>query len=690
MLTYLTQLQDRFCQAEESRRAARAAALAEAALALIAEVRSAYTAAKSRCGALDYDDLIIKTQDLLERRQAAPWVLFKLDEGLDHILIDEAQDTSPEQWAIVRALTDEFFSRQARGTGGAPRTLFAVGDEKQSIFSFQGADPAQFDINRGHFQELVARAKLPFIEQPLTVSRRSAPEILRFVDTVFSSTEARAGLTSRGEAIAHIAHRQEARGAVEFWDLMVPDDEAETDYYQPVDVERKSSPVVRLAVRMADEIQSWIAGHLALPGHKARIRPGDIMILLPRREPFGGEIIRQLKLRGIAVAGADRIVLTEQIAVMDLMALGHFVLQRDDDLNLAALLRSPLSGLSEEDLFALCHGREGGLWQALTAARGTAFETARIFLSEMLERADYAPPFEFFSHALTRLDRHRALIARLGPEAADAIAEFLSLSLSYEQGQTPSLEGFLDWLTRGRNEIKRDMERGRDEVRVMTVHGAKGLEADIVIVPDTTGLPEMPWKKGHLLYTAEGVLFPLADSEAPQAVKAAKRQVEAEIFNEHRRLLYVALTRARDRLYICGFQNRMAPREQTWYRLAETAAAELGTKLVRGETTLSSFGHAGHEKLAASGKAAANPALPGWTGRAAPRQSAGLRLIRPSDAAEAREGPVMSPLEGARRFRRGTGGARHAGAPARTGACGAAPGGDRLFTTEWLWRRPCG
>ena len=654
LLDYLVKLQERFCQAENRRRAARAAAMAEAALTLITAMRHAYDAAKKRRGALDYDDLIIKTLELLEQRHAAPWVLYKLDEGLDHILIDEAQDTSPEQWAIVRALTEEFFSREARGSKGkprAPRTLFAVGDEKQSVFSFQGADPAQFDINRRHFEDALTRAQLPFAEQPLTTSRRSAPEILQFVDTLFASPSARAGLTSRGDVISHNAHRATAPGGVEFWEVLVPAEAAETDYYLPVDVAQKSSPVVQLAVRVADEIQGWIKNSLALPGHDEPIRPGDIMILLPRREPFGGEVIRQLKLRGIAVAGADRIQLAEQMAVMDLIALGQFVLQRDDELNLAALLRSPLCGLSEDDLFRLCHGRTTGLWEALATDRACA--DAHAFLTEMLARADYAPPFEFYSHALVRAGKRRALLARLGPEAQDAIEEFLSLSLSYEQGQTPSLQGFLDWIGRGGNEIKRDMERGRDEVRVMTVHGAKGLEADIVILPDTTGLPEMPWKKGHLLYADGGVLFPLSNDEAPEVVKNAKAQVEAEILNEHRRLLYVALTRARDRLYVCGFQNRIAPRDETWYRLAEAAAKELGTDVTRGDIKLRSFGHAGHQPRPRTAETVSTRTTEPWLTRPAPPGQGGPRLIRPSDAAEASEGPALSPLEGAKRFRRG-------------------------------------
>jgi ATP-dependent helicase/nuclease subunit A len=272
----------------------------------------------------------------------------------------------------------------------------------------------------------------------------------------------------------------------------------------------------------------------------------------------------------------------------------------------------------------------------------------------MLERADYAPPFEFYSHALVARGKRRELLARLGPESADAVEEFLSLALAYERGQTPSLEGFLNWLEQGGTEIKRDMERGRNEVRVMTVHGAKGLEADIVILPDTTTLPDPPSRKGHLLYGEAGVLFPMADDAAPEAVKAAKATEMAETLNEHRRLLYVALTRARDRLYVCGFENRKGVREGSWYGLAQEAARRLGKPIRRGEEDLLGIGHLQDEtRKAAPATAAPVPGLPAWARRPAPPDLARPRLIRPSDAAEADEGPVLSPQGGARRFRRG-------------------------------------
>ena len=650
LLDYLTRLQERYCIAAERGRAARAAELAHATLTLIRAMRDDYKSAKRLRGVLDYDDLIVETRNLLTAPGAAAWVLYKLDGGIDHVLIDEAQDTSPEQWEIVRKLTEEFFA--GKGRDRALRTIFAVGDEKQSIFSFQGADPSQFDINRRHFSDLIAGAEQRLYEVPLITSRRSAPEILKFVDTVFEGEAARDGLTFSGGAIEHRAHRETARGGIEFWPALIPEDEKEVDYYAPVDTVQKTSPVARLAVQVADHIAGWLNTGARLPDHKEPIAPRDIMILLPRREPFGGEVIRQLKLRRIPVAGADRVRLTEQIAAMDLIALGRFVLQREDDLTLAALLRSPLCGVSEEELFELAHDRKGDLWSALVSRRND-FAAAHGFLSAMLERADYAPPFEFYSHALTRLGAKEKLLARLGQESADAIDEFLSLTLTHERSHSPSLEGFLDWVERGGTEIKRDMERGRNEVRVMTVHGAKGLEADIVILPDTTSLPEPPSRKGHLLYGEGGILFPLSNDDAPDVVKEAKARAEDETLKEHRRLLYVALTRARDRLYVCGFESRKGVRPGSWYQLAQAAAARLGVTVTRGDGEITSYGTLENETGATAEGAVKEVALPGWIHASAPKEPLLPRLIRPSDAVGVAP-PTFSPLEaGAARFRRG-------------------------------------
>ncbi len=648
LLAWLTSLQENYCKADQRRRAARAAALAEAALTVIAAVRGEYARAKRLAGLLDYDDLIVETGKLLEGG-AAQWVLYKLDGGIEHVLIDEAQDTSPAQWEIVGRLTEEFFTGPARH-----RTIFAVGDEKQSIFSFQGADPSQFESNRALFAKRLADAGQELLIQPLITSRRSAPQILEFVDKVFESEAARSGLTFGGAEIRHEAHRKTARGGVEFWPALTPLDKEELDPWLPVDAPQAESSVARLARQVAERIAGWINNGARLPDHKRPITPRDIMILLPRREPFGGEVIRQLKLRDIPVAGADRIRLTEQIAVMDLMALGRFALQGRDDLNLAALLRSPLCGLGEQALYDLAQPRKSDLWSALTAAQNKpAFAGAHAFLSEMLALADQVPPFEFYSHALSARGGKTKLLERLGAEAADAIDEFLALALAYERGQTPSLEGFLDWIARGGTEIKRDMERGRDEVRVMTVHGAKGLEADIVILPDTTGQAGGLHRHEGLLFAHDGVLFPLPREEAPQVVQDAKLAADEEVLKEHRRLLYVALTRARDRLYVCGFAGTRGAGADSWYALTEAAAKSMGVPVSHGDGEIFTHGTLETETGARATPRPPLSALPGWVRRPAPPEPARPRLIRPSDAVPDTT-PAASPLErGAQRFARG-------------------------------------
>jgi ATP-dependent helicase/nuclease subunit A len=649
----LTRFAFRYLEAEHRCRAARAASLAHAALALADAVCAIYAKEKRARGVLDYDDLIGETLRLLEKKEAAAWVLYKLDGGLDHILIDEAQDTSPAQWAIVRKLTEEFFA----GEGIAPRarTVFAVGDEKQSIFSFQGADPLEFEINKRHF---AARTIESFADVRLETSRRSAPEILAFVDAVFSDAAAREGLTTTSMPIVHHALRETAKGRVEFWPALKPVKGPESDPWRPVDVESVESPVVRLAERIAAQIRSWLDAKARLPGHDAPIRPGDIMILMPRREPFASEIIRHLTQAGVPVAGADRIKLKDQIAVMDLMALGRFALLPEDDLNLAALLRSPLIDLSEEELFTLAHGRKGPLWRALRERQdeNLSFAFAHRTLAEALARADFAPPYEYYAQALAAGGMRARLVARLGGEAGDAVDEFLSLALAYEQLNTPSLEGFLHWMERGEAEIKRDMERGRDEVRVMTVHGAKGLEADIVFLPDTTTLPDPPGRRGELLFARDGIVFPLRKEDASDSVQAAKDAAQIETLKEHRRLLYVALTRAKDRLYVCGFETLKGVREGSWYQLAERAAKKIGREVKRGDETVHIIGDE-HDELGAGTSAATREriAMPAWVRTAPKPERERPRLIRPSDEIVAGEPAMLSPAgpRGAKRFQRG-------------------------------------
>jgi ATP-dependent helicase/nuclease subunit A len=636
----LMKYQDRF-------RALHAAQLAEAALTIVHAVRDDYAAAKRARNALDYDDLIVETHRLLNRRGAA-WVLYKLDGGIDHVLIDEAQDTSTLQWQILQKLTEEFFAGE--GADRPLRTLFAVGDEKQSIFSFQGANPAQFEVQRKFFAERAGQAQREFLYEPLQDSWRSAPEVLQFVDQTFADPAARDGLTTSDAPIKHNALKKELKGCVEFWPALVPDKTPERDPWdlRPVDMPSEKSPVVRLANQIASRIKDWISTGAALPGSDKPIKPGDIMILLPRREPFGSEIIRRLKERDVPVTGADRLSLTEQIAVMDLIALGRFALLPEDDLNLAALLRSPLVGMSEDDLFKLAYDRPGSLWDALSDQR-TKYAEPHALLTEARARADYAPPFEYYAQAL--IHGRRKLLKRLGAEANDPIDEFLSLSLQYEQANTPSLEGFLHWIERGGAVVKRDMERGRNEVRVMTVHGAKGLEADIVILPDTTRVPNDATSNGKMLYSGGDVLFPVSDKIAPERVRQARATANDAAKREYRRLLYVALTRAKKRLIVCGFENQRGTQAGSWHTLAQRAAEALGAPNEAGGRIL---GDASCLPIAATPQGAREDyILPDWALTPAETERPAPWLIRPSAAAGMDEPAMSSPFDSTARVKRG-------------------------------------
>ncbi|HUN69339.1 MAG TPA: double-strand break repair helicase AddA, partial [Burkholderiales bacterium] len=452
----------------------RSAALITVAFAVIERYRKE----KDRRGLLDYEDLIGKTLTLF-RKTSAAWVLYKLDLGIDHVLDDEAQDTSPEQWEIISTLVSEFVQAGARPE--KKRTIFAVGDEKQSIFSFQGAAPHAFAEMREQFRRLFEPGEVAFATEKLHYSFRSAAQVLEAVDTVFKQPQAFRGLTSEETWTVHQALPDAAPGEVEIWDLIGPDekDTGKEGWDAPFDLTSDTSPAIKLAARIARTVGAWVA---------RGTRPRDVLVLVRQRGPFFEAVIRALKREQIEVAGADRLVLTEHIAIMDLMVLGDALLLPGDDLALATVLRSPLFGLSDEQLFKLAYERKGPLRAALRAktAEEAAFAGASAALDELTAKARVMAPFEFYAHVLGARQGRARFLSRLGVEASDPIDEFLNLALVYEQRQTPSLQGFLNWVRAAQSEVKRDMEMARDEVRVMTVHGAKGLEAKNVILVDTT------------------------------------------------------------------------------------------------------------------------------------------------------------------------------------------------------------
>jgi ATP-dependent helicase/nuclease subunit A len=641
-------------------------ALIDATVALMRLGNALVDAAERRKrlhGMLDYDDLVLKALALLRRPGVAPWVLFKLDGGLDHILIDEAQDTNPEQWEIVAALAEEFFA----GAGDRIRTIFAVGDAKQSIYSFQRADPQAFVAMRQHFEARVNAAQQKWTTVPLEISFRATEPLLQAVDAAFRQPGAADGVTLDGAAIRHVAARTGQAGLVELWPP-VPADADEPDDAP----RRRPEPRTRLARAVAATIAGWLARDEQLEARGRALRPGDVMVLVRRRNAFVGDLLRALKERNVPVAGADRLALTEEMAVRDLMALGRFLLLPEDDLTLATVLKGPLFGFPEEALFQLAYDRgEASLWGRLRqfAAEDLMMREAAERLRALLARADFVPPFELYAEILGGGGGRQALLERLGPEAADPIEEFLALALTYERDHVPSLQGFLRWLTAGDIEVKRDFgERLRDEVRIMTVHGAKGLEAPVVFLPDTMQLPD----RGAALLWSEPDGLPLwrprSDLAAPfylaERDKARRRQLQ-----EYRRLLYVGLTRAEDRLYVCGWQTQRPVRDPApWHKLCEDGwvgmaqSAPFDTRPLLGERDgwigqalrLVGAQTAPPKRVSSPARTAAVGTLPPWARLPPPPEPTPPKPLLPSRPSGP-EPATLSPLAvaGRDRFKRG-------------------------------------
>ena len=565
----------------------RSAALAR----LGAAVHQRYEAEKSRRAVLDFDDLILKAETLLTHEVENEWVLYKLDGGIDHILVDEAQDTSPQQWRLVEAIAQGFFA--GTGVRSTPaedrlpsRTVFAVGDAKQSIFSFQGADPVAFDRVRQRFGQQVTAAGENWSPVELGVSFRSVQEVLDVVDSTFAEGPATDGIIEDGVAPAHIAQRQGHSGMVELWPVIASErSESPAPWTVPEVARDTTSSTEQLARRIARQVRAWLDEPAGLvwdrtvdPPVRRTARAGDVMILVRRRNELVDALIRALREEDIKVAGADRMELIEQLAVMDMLAIADFLLLPEDDLTLATVLKGPLFGFNDDQLFKLSYGRgKFSLWSRLQAAQDPESKAAAGTLSRLLALVDYTAPYELLKAILTGdgapTGRGR-FWARLGPDAIEPLEELLNLALAYQQNHPPSLQEFLDWLRRSDIIIKRDMESVTDAVRIMTVHGAKGLQAPIVILPDTIRVPKK----------ADKFLWPsLSGNEGPDILPLiAPSNQDADTWTagfktaalkaqqqEYNRLLYVAMTRAEDALIVCGSQGARGADSDCWHTLVE-------------------------------------------------------------------------------------------------------------------------
>ena len=676
----------------------RSAALAR----LGAAVHQGYEAEKRRRAVLDFDDLILKAEDLLTRKAATEWVLYKLDGGIDHILVDEAQDTSPQQWRLVEAIAQEFFAGAGveaapadDGLPRPPRTVFAVGDIKQSIFSFQGADPVVFDRVREDFQDRVRAAGEEWSPVDLDVSFRSVQQVLDAVDSSFAEGPAGDGVVGEGAALRHTAWRQGQGGMVELWPVIAPDEPVEPEVWTPPEIDAEAASTTgELADRIARRVRAWLDGSAGQVWDRSggeavqrTPRAGDIMILVRRRDALVEALIRALKDAAVPVAGTDRMVLTEQLAVMDVLAVADFLLLPEDDLTLATVLKGPLFGFDDDGLFDLAHGRgRSSLWPRLQAADDEASREAAKTLSGLLATVDYTPPYELLKAILTgpapptpqpipqptlQPTGRERFWGRLGPDAIEPLEELLNLALAFQRDHPPSLQHFLHWLRRREVETRRDMESVPDAVRIMTVHGAKGLQAPIVILPDTIRVPK---RADRLLWpaaagagtTGTGSGLPLiapSDADADSRTTGFKDDAKEAGRQEYNRLLYVAMTRAQDALIVCGSRGPRKIDDDCWHTLVERGLRRLDGTVEAAADGLDEpvlrYGSLAADTpppgpVAATGAGSAHdPAILQALLAPPPPEAQPPRPLAPSRPAED-EPPVFGPFDaGADRFRRG-------------------------------------
>lgn len=661
LMAVLEALHAAVCAAQDGLNAIAVRDRSSALALLVTRVIASYQRLKAQRSLLDYDDLIAKTRSLLARIDAA-WVLYKLDAGIDHILLDEAQDTSEAQWAILRALADEFTAGEGAALRGPkPRTIFVVGDEKQSIYGFQGAAPRSFGEERRRLGQRIAAAELKFEAVSLNTSFRSAPDIMQAVDAVFALAEHARGLvfdgTERPEL--HDTVRRNDPGTVDLWPIAANDQSEPPDAWTtPVDAPERRSGTVKLAERIATVLRRWQRDGQDDLGRP--FRPGDVMILLRQRGPLFEAIVKALKDAGVPVTGRDRLSLAEHPAVEDLVVLGKALLLPDDDLALATTLKTPLFALTDDDLLSFAPERPGSLRAALRQAGMSEprYAAAEQRLMELAEEAARCGPFGFFAGLLGPDGGRNLALARLGAEAGDALDAFLNAALDFERRNGPSLAGFLHHIVNAGTEVKRDLSASAGEVRVMTVHGSKGLEAKIVILADFAPEPgEKRLPKIMEVAPPKGApvpIWPPARASDTNATRRAKEQVVAQFVEEHHRLLYVAMTRAEDRLIVCGAQPKGEAPPGSWYAMIEAGLAASASGLRElstpdGRETLRRFMVSAPQQLekAESVPAKAPIVEPAWLRSAVPAEREPLPPLKPSNAlsaADAAERPGDGPF----------------------------------------------
>lgn len=516
---------------------------------------------KQEQGCLDYNDLINICLELLQNKEFSSWIEMKINTKILHVMVDEAQDINLKQWQIITACTEGFFS------GNDKNSIFVVGDQKQSIYSFQGSSAELFEGIKVFFADRVRSAGAKLCEIEFSRSFRSDKVVLNFIDEVFSSITKKNKIYFCDNNLTHIAYKQFESASIEIWPLIIGNKQELTDSFEVMKSYQDTYDRRRaLAEKIGDKIAELIKS--------GSFKPSDFMILVRKRDSLIDYLIRALKERKIPVSGLDRLRLNKNIAVRDIMSLIQFVLLPEDDYNLACLLKSPIFAISEDDLFLLSQRDQKTLWENLVflSTSHTSFQSIFRRLRDILDNIGLHSPYKLAIYILDICGYRKSFVSRLGSYVNEILDEFLNITLMFEMDQNDSLLGFVHWFSNSDIEVKKEFSSIAEEVRIMTIHASKGLEARFVILPDTTTLPQ---NRDIILFDQlkDVILYKVPENQNENYINILE-SVKQRGLQEYYRLLYVALTRSSEHILICGHSSSAEKaHELSWYKIIKDVNA---------------------------------------------------------------------------------------------------------------------
>lgn len=532
---------------------------------------SCYSKIKQKLGYIDYTDLINMSLKLLEDESISNWIESKLNSKISHIMVDESQDINLKQWQIIHTCLKDFFSTNKDN----PNTVFVVGDKKQSIYSFQGSSPELFSGMHKFIEKTAQNFDITLHNINFSKSFRSDPIVLNFVDKLFETISNKNRNYFCEDNLTHISNKNFEHASVEIWPLVVDvENKKDQDSYEwdiSEGYKENYSPPKILANMIAKKIQTLLMN--------GEFKPSDFMILVRKRDSLTNHLIRALKEHNLPVSGIDRLLLNENIAIKDLLSFMQFKLLPEDDYNLACLLKSPIFSITEEELCILCQREDRSLWSNLKLLydNSDSFKKIHDTLEALLNNNTINTPYYFAAYCLDIRGYRSNFLSRIGMHIDEVLDEFINVCLEFEETNEPSLISFLHWFQNAKIEIKKEINNEAEEIKIMTIHASKGLQAKFIILPDTTTVPR---NKSSIIFDQLNnvVLYNVSENHSYQ-YQAIIENIKLQTLQEYYRLLYVGLTRASQHLLICGNSRSKTIPELCWYEIARSTLKEVAQEI---------------------------------------------------------------------------------------------------------------